>query len=178
MNAARPKTTWARRAVRISACFAVVLLFVLLACCRYFGVYRWRDVIAYGCMAMECDPVWKELAFRRVRQGDPVTKLIAIREPSQTLEYGPYQELKYYRDGWQSGYLSFTGITVYAKEGKLLTAVAWSCTWDHVFFQDKTEEERIHAEFSKYVAANSPETPSPDETQAPDADAASPDELR
>jgi len=175
MNAARPKTTWATWAVRISACLAVVLLLALLACCGYFGIYRWRDVIAYGGMAAECDPVWKELALRRVRQGDPVSKLTEIREPSWVLEYGPYQQLEY---GFEPGYLSLTGITVYAKEGKLLTAIAWSCTWDHVFFEDKTEEERIHAEFSKYYAAKFPEMPPPDEAQTPQADADSPDGLR
>ena len=159
MNAASPKTPRIKWAVRIFACLAVVLLLVLLACCSYFRIHRWRDVIAYAGMAAECDPVWKELALRRVRQGDPISKLTEIREPSGVLEYGPYEQLEYYRGGFEPGYLSLTGITVYAKEGKLLTAVAWSCTWDHVFFEDKREEERIRAEFERYVAAKHPEPP-------------------
>ena len=162
MSAASPKTPWTTWAVRISACVAVVLVLVLLACCSYFRIHRWRDVMAYACMPAECDPVWKELALRRVRQGDPVSKLTELRKPSRALEYGPYQQLEYYRGGFEPGDLWFTGITVYAKEGKLLTAVAWSCTWDHVFFEDKREEERINAEFQEYYAATKYAEPAPD----------------
>jgi hypothetical protein len=83
--------------------------------------------------------------------------LIALQTPSRILEYGPYKQLDYYRDGLRPGAIPFTGIVVYAKQGTLLTAIAYGCTWKHVFFEDKEEEATIQDQFKKCVEARFPQ---------------------
>jgi len=96
-------------------------------------------------MSTECDSIWLDLAIRRVGEGDPVEDLTNIKAPERVENIGPYQQLSYHPDG-----LCFTGITIMAKDGKLLLAHAWSCTWQHAFFENEDESANVQVERRKY----------------------------
>jgi len=86
-------------------------------------------------MSRECHPVWEELHWGRVHKGQDVEEVIKSTNPVRVGRYGDFVSLDY-----QEG-LCFTGVTVTAKNGRLASAAAWSCTWDRVFFNELTEED-------------------------------------
>lgn len=113
----------------------VTLLAVTLACASYFRVWGWRDMMAYQGMSRECHPVWRELHWDRIRAGQDVEQVIAETQPARVERYGEFVQLSY-----QQG-LSFTGVTITAKNGRLASAGAWSCTWNRVFFDELSRDD-------------------------------------
>jgi hypothetical protein len=86
-------------------------------------------------MSRECHPVWKDLHWGRIQPGQDVEEVIAATKPARVERYGEFVRLNY-----QEG-LYFTGVTITAKNGRLASAVAWSCTWNRVFFDELTRED-------------------------------------
>jgi hypothetical protein len=124
---------WVRRML-ISAVSAVVLL---LGACWFFGVWRPRDITGYLIMSRECHPVWKDLALRRMRAGHSLENLIARTAPARVERFGRYAMVNY-----QSG-LALTGVTVVARDGRLVSGEAWSCTFHHTFFNSLGDVEAV-----------------------------------
>jgi hypothetical protein len=87
-------------------------------------------------MSRECHPVWKDLHWGHVHAGQDVDDVIAATKPARVEGYGDFVQLNY-----QEG-LCFTGVTITAKNGRLASAAAWSCTWDRVFFDEMTQDDR------------------------------------
>jgi hypothetical protein len=121
---------------RLSAGLIFSLLVVVLACAWYFRIWSWHDLVVYTMMSRECPPVWQDLQWGRVHAGQDVEEVIATTKPVRVERYGEFIRLDY-QDG-----LSFTGITVMAKNGRPASACAWSCTWDRVFFDRLTQEDQ------------------------------------
>ena len=87
-------------------------------------------------MSRECHPVWKDLAPRNVKPGDDVDEVIASTSPARVLRHDDYTTVLYQGgDG-----ICFTQLCVVAKDGRLISAVAGSCTWDHTFFEEMDPE--------------------------------------
>lgn len=86
-------------------------------------------------MSQECHPVWRELNWGRIHAGQNVEQVIADTRPVEVERYGEFVRLNY-----QEG-LYFTGVTIIAKNGRLASATAWSCTWARVFFDDLTADD-------------------------------------
>lgn len=121
-----------KRRFRLSAGLAALVLLaavVATAGARHFRVWGWRDLRAYQGMSRECHPVWRDLNSGHIAAGQDVEEAIATTRPVSVERYGPFVRLNY-----QEG-MSFTGVTVTAKNGRLVEAAAWSCTWERVFFQ-------------------------------------------
>jgi hypothetical protein len=86
-------------------------------------------------MAGESPPVWRQFAFRRFGIGDSTAEFLKKHPPTRREEFGRYG---IYHDGpGDSNSIPFTGLTVASKDGKLISAGAWSCTWQFVFFSTK-----------------------------------------
>jgi hypothetical protein len=49
--------------------------------------------------------------------------------------------LTYYRPTTGKG-LPFTGISIVARDGRLVSGQAWSCTWQRTFFEEWPREEQ------------------------------------
>lgn len=128
-----------RRLFQLSAGLVLVLLISLLSCAWYFRIWSWREFQVYQMMSRECHPIWQDLHWSRVHAGQHVEKLIATTKPVRVERYGAFVQLNY-QGG--DGMLHFTGVTITAKNGRLASAAAWSCTWDRVFFDDLTSEDR------------------------------------
>jgi hypothetical protein len=86
-------------------------------------------------MSRECHPVWQDLHWGRIHSGQNVEEVIASTKPVRVERYGAFVRLNY-----QNG-LCFAGVTITAKNGRLASAAAGSCTWDRVFFDELTQED-------------------------------------
>lgn len=123
----------------------LVLALALLATASFFGVRGLRDVAAYREMptTFRDTPVWKDLALRRIRAGHPLDRLLAVSRPDHICPHDGWTTVRY---GALRG--DFTGLTVIARGDRLAYASAWSCTFDHVFFDEMPAEEWPHYEAS------------------------------
>ncbi|WP_437227046.1 hypothetical protein SH661x_000146 [Planctomicrobium sp. SH661] len=120
---------------------------LLIAACLFFRIYGPQDLRTYVAMASEGHPVWRELALRRIRAGHPVDDLLKRYPPSSRSEFGPYGVYDYYQDSEPGLY--FTGVTVVARDGKLIQATAWSCTWNSVFFD--VPDPSLESQYHEYI---------------------------
>lgn len=122
-----------RRRLRAVYVSVAILAMLLVSVCLYFRIYTLEDVIVYVKMlhSGQYDPVWRTLALRRARKGDPVDELIARHPPLWVYSFSPYVRLEY----------SYGAIDVVAKDGRLAYACAGWHDWEHRFF-DMDEAER------------------------------------
>jgi hypothetical protein len=116
-----------------------VLAGAILAWCWYYGVWSVRDWHALREMPQACHPVWRDLYAGRIRSGDEIEPVITRTSPPQVDRFGRWVQLGYY-----PGPGSMTRVIVVARDGKLVSASAWSCTWHYVFFDTLTDQERRH----------------------------------
>jgi len=126
---------FSRRWCKVAAALLVVNTGVVLTCASYFRIWNGRDFQVYQAMSRECHPVWRDLYWRRILPGQEVEDVIARTKPLGVRRFANFIELSY-----QEG-LCFTGVTIYARDGKLVAASAWSCTWDRLFFDTLTPED-------------------------------------
>lgn len=117
---------------KIAIIAGVALLVLLVAACVFFRVRHPKDLYAYVEMA-GFSTVWREFAFRRVGPGDSATGLVRRHLPKRSYEFGRYAVYEY--DDAEPGTFAMGGITVTARDGKLLSAYAGSCTWKRTFFE-------------------------------------------
>ena len=132
-----------RRGVRRTLVTAVTLAVLLAAACAFFGVRSKSDIVAYLLMPRECHSVWRPLALRLIRAGQPVTDVIRSHKPRHVHKWDRFTLLAYNDTG------DFTGLAILAKDDKLVMARANSCTWQHTFFctLPKNEVEAISKSF-------------------------------
>jgi hypothetical protein len=134
------------RALVAAVGLAIVLTFAAIGLCWFFGIHSRMDIVAYQAMIHEdYPPIWKDLAWRRIRKGDRLEDLIEEYEPVWREDFGPYVHVSYttpYDFNW-------LGIT--AKDGRLICAYAGSCTWQHVFFDSPEEEEAFNKAYLAYA---------------------------
>jgi hypothetical protein len=111
---------------------------LLFAACIFLRIHRPRDLESFFEMAGESPPVWRQFAVRRFGVGDSTAKLLQKYPPTRREEFGRYGIYQY--GPGDSNSISYTGLTVASKDGKLISAGAWSCTWQFVFFSTKDSE--------------------------------------
>jgi hypothetical protein len=86
-----------------------------------------RQIVYF--MSRECHPVWKDLHSGRIHAGQSVDEVINLTKPIRVEHFENY-DLLHYQDA------SFTGVAVIARDGRLIAAEAWSCTWNKTFFKN------------------------------------------
>jgi hypothetical protein len=87
-------------------------------------------------MEKECHPAWREFNFRRIGPGAELAEVVNSTKPLQIDRYGDFAVSSYERGG-------FTGFGAVAYKGRLVEASARSCCWTKIFFDVRTEEEKI-----------------------------------
>jgi hypothetical protein len=127
----------------LAALFGLILIGVLLMCWHY-GIWSWHDWQVYKAMSAECHPVWRDLHAGRIKAGDEVAGLLWRTHPNHVEEFEDVKWLTY------GG--GFTGVTIVAKGDKVVSASAWSCTWQRPFFDIIDREE--WAAFDKRYSAH------------------------
>ena len=128
------RRAWRRWLIRL-AVVAVLAGNALVAFCWWHNVWSWDAWTVYRAMDHECHPAWREYHFGRVRAGDPVDEIIARTEPIAVEQKGRWTFLKYQRPG------GFTGMGAVAYDGRMVAAVAASCCWVRVFFDEMTDAQ-------------------------------------
>src|SRR6185295_5726500 len=129
------QSTRLKRGIQVLGIAVALFLGILISACVYFRVAYPKDVVAYIGMAQECHPIWKKLALRQINAGDSAADFLADNSPTSRVEFGRYCVYRF-APGEEKGYLSFTGLSVIARDGKLIHAGAGSCCWDFTFFDD------------------------------------------
>ena len=119
-------------------------------------------------------PVAYLLWHGEIKEGDDAEKLVNNWRPHMITRYGPWIEMRWFPGGRDTNYISFIGMYVLAKDGKL--AVASSYTDDGVdqkiFFDtltpaDKIAErtalvaylDKLRAEHEKSIVTNTNQSP-------------------
>jgi hypothetical protein len=135
-----------RRAVLAVNGLLILLTFAVVFLCGRVGIHSPKDVVAYRALIRgHYHPVWKDLAWRRIRKGDPIESVLKRYPPLRRDDFPPYTELRYNEVG------SFDGLAIRAKDGKLIAAGVGSCTWTHLFFDSPGEEEAFNTAYSAYA---------------------------
>ena len=119
-----------RKNKKITITAAVGLLALLFAACIFFRVRRPGDVTQHSVMASEFPEIWRALARRHFGPGDSAEELIKQCPPRKTKKFGAYAMYEYYAGG-----LQMSGISVIAREGKLISARAGGCGLNYTFFE-------------------------------------------
>ena len=126
------------RRVKIALGCGLALLSLAIAACVFLRIREVRHLEAYREMGRDFPPVWREFAFRKLSVGDSATDLLKRHKPTRTEEFGRYAIYSYYPSG--EGSLPMSGVVAIARDGKLLTAEAGSCTWKLTFFETNDPE--------------------------------------
>jgi hypothetical protein len=96
-----------------------------------------------------------ELYFGRIRAGDSLDKVIAETKPLRIYRKGEWWDLSYE----PPQFLAFTGVSIIARRDRLVQAGAFSCTWQRVFFDEMSPEERADLSHSNWVLVNTASGP-------------------
>jgi hypothetical protein len=141
------KRFWLRRLFIFSVIAFGILGSSLLLVCWHYGIWSLRDWEIYQEMSRECHPVWKDLHSAKVHLGQPVEEVIALTWPVHVERFENFVFLDY-QQGW-----CFTGVRIIAKNGRLISAQAGSCTWQRTFFEEWTdgEQEALWGRYSAHL---------------------------
>ncbi len=135
-----------KKVLIITTCVLAVVLLPLVVFYHVLGIHSRMDVLAYRMMIREqYHPVWKDLALRRIRKGDDLQMLLQKHPPVCVEAFGSFASVLYNRP------LSYNTLGVIAKDGRLISARAGSCTWHHVFFNSPEEEEALDQAYSNHI---------------------------
>lgn len=142
---------WPPRVLLFELDVAVVAALGAALVCWQLGLLQDKpqdlEKIIERCMSEECHPVWRDLQAGRIVAGDAVEEVIHRTQPPRIEKFENVTILLYRGPG-----LSFTGVTIIARDGRLVTAAAGSCTWDKTFFDTWPQGES--AAFWKRYAAH------------------------
>ena len=118
----------------------------LIVFCATHNVWSRDEWLVYQCMEDECHPAWRDYYWSRVQAGDDVDDVIALTRPSRVILEGNRVELRYYQNYDESkGELYLTTLVAEARDGKMVSAYAASCTWTRQFFDLLQREDDYFA---------------------------------
>jgi hypothetical protein len=131
------KRVWKHRLMQRTAYAIVVVAVSFFSFCWFVKIESITHPRTFIGIARSCHPVWKDLACGRIYEGQPVDEVIAKTKPAHVDRRGVFVSLDYH-EPW-----SLTVMRVIAKNGKLVSAHAGSCTWDHTFFDSMSEQDGV-----------------------------------
>lgn len=134
---------------KISILIAIFLLLLLSFISCFFRIYSQRDIISFLQMTRSCQPIWKDLALRRIGIGQNVADIILSHPPLRIEKWKNYKGL-IYQAAVGPDEVDTTGIVIMAQNDKLIYATAWGSDFNHDFFSTKTKKEldEIYDEYS------------------------------
>jgi hypothetical protein len=101
----------------------------LVVFCWWHNVWSRDAWTVYRAMDHERHPDWREYHFGRIRAGDPVDQVLARTQPDKVV----------HRSRWT--FLQYRGMGAAAYDGRMVYAVALSCCWTRIFFDDLTDAQ-------------------------------------
>jgi len=144
--AAGPQQRTRRKVVTIGGAILAMVLLLGALLGHVVGLRSGDDVLAYPEMWRDhYPPIWKDLALRRITKGDSVRSVLQRHALAQREDAGPYTCLTYFTRG-----LGQRGVTVLAKDGKLIAARASRQGAQHLFFDSPEQGETFGQAYRKF----------------------------
>ncbi len=126
---------------RIGLMTGTLCLVSVLAACAYWRVWSIDDLRLYLDLRYH-SPVAQALWRGGIRQGDRIDGIIALSRPNLVQTIGPFLRISYYPTGdLTPGSISLEGTTLTAKDGRLISAESYGCTFQRTYFDITTVEE-------------------------------------
>ncbi|OAI54613.1 hypothetical protein AYO44_14615 [Planctomycetaceae bacterium SCGC AG-212-F19] len=109
----------------VFACLAVIIPgMVGLLSCWHWHVWSIQDYEDY--QQSQEYTLGPKLWSGQIAAGDDIENLIADVSPHRTWQFGRWKEISYYPGGPLSGGIPFEGLTITAKDGKVVAAIMWT----------------------------------------------------
>ena len=142
---------WRKRWFRVAAYCLGGFLVLMGATCWFFRISSLDDIEWYQrFMSDGYHPIWRDLALRRIGEGDSVEELRKIAQPTKEWSVDGYTSFYYFLPGGMKCPRRI--VHLLAKDGRLFYAEAGSCFWGFKFFGDMErvlESSRLIAEQAK-----------------------------
>jgi hypothetical protein len=95
-------------------------------------------------------PVALDLWYGRIAAADRIERVTAQARPHRVTKRGPFVQFFYYPGGPpRAGSICLAGTCVVAKDGKLVAAGSWACTFQHTHFDVMSGPDQ--AEFARLL---------------------------
>ena len=127
---------------RITTCRTVSLCLVaILSACSYWRIWSYGDLFLYLCLRRH-SPVAPRPLARAIRPGGQIDRVIAMFRPNFIDSLGPFLRIDYYPTGdLPPGAISLEGTSLTAKDGRLISAGSYGCTFQRIYFDVSTADE-------------------------------------
>jgi hypothetical protein len=114
----------------------------LIAACFHWRVWSYGDLSLYLRLKYH-SRVAQALWRGDVRPGDRLEQVIAMSRPNRVDALGPFLEIDYYPTGDpRPDCINLEGTALIAKEGRLIAAGSYGCTFQRQYFDIFTPDER------------------------------------
>ena len=118
-----------------------VCLVSLVSACSYWRIWSYGDFFLYLRLRYH-SPVAHALWRGEIRARGRIDSVIAISRPNFRSSLGPFLRIDYYPTGDLSpGNISLEGTSLTAKDGRLIAAGSYGCTFLRTYFDIGTAEE-------------------------------------
>jgi hypothetical protein len=118
-------------------------LVFLVSACAYWRIWSFADLSLYLRLRYH-SPVAQALWRGAIRPRDPMDLVIAMSRPNSVRRLGPFLRIDYYPGGDPSpGGINLEGTSLTAKDGQLISAGSYGCTFQRTYFDVATAEEKI-----------------------------------
>ena len=126
---------------RIGLLVGSLCLGSVISACAHWGVWRLDDLCLYLRLRYH-SPVAHALWRGEIRPGGRIDQVIAMSRPNSVHALGPFLRIDYYPTGDLSpGSISLEGTSLTAKDGRLISAWSYGCTFQRTYFDVSTADE-------------------------------------
>ena len=126
---------------RITTCAVSLCLVAILSACSYWRIWSYGDLSLYLRLRRH-SPVAHALWHGAIRPGSQIDQVIAMSRPNFIDDLGPFLRIDYYPTGDLSpGDISLEGTSLTAKDGRLISAGSYGCTFQRIYFDVSTADE-------------------------------------
>ncbi|MBI1367498.1 MAG: hypothetical protein GC162_02470 [Planctomycetes bacterium] len=136
-----------KRWVRWFATAAGLICIAGLVAAWHLRIWSWHDYRVYRAMGRECPAVWRDLHAGRIVAGQSLDEVIAATHPIRIDRFGPFAQLEY------QPRTNFTGVAITAMNDRIVSAAAYSCTWQWTFFDTLTADDHARLDTDARVDA-------------------------
>ena len=126
---------------RITTCAVSLCLVAILSACSYWRIWSYGDLSLYLRLRRH-SPVAHALWHSEISPREPDRSGHRHVAPNFIDDLGPFLRIDYYPTGDLSpGDISLEGTSLTAKDGRLISAGTYGCTFQRIYFDVSTADE-------------------------------------
>jgi hypothetical protein len=116
-------------------------------------MWSYHDLWVYGRVRSHT-PLGPALWRGEIGPGARIDNVIAKARPNRTLVRGPFTTLYYFPAHPGPDSICLEGMVLHARDGRLVSASSYSCTWERGYFEMSDSDKRdFQAGFDAWIAA-------------------------